>query len=336
MVTIKDVARVAGVSPSTVSRVVRGEGKVGKACRAKVQQVIKDLSYRPNINAQALVSKKSNSLGVVIQKVSMSFFGTLACGAEEATKENKYRVLIINAEGSEQEELDAINSLVQHRCSAIVFHSIHCSDATLCELAEKISGLVFINRFIAKVAHRCVWLDNNLGAQEASRYLLDNGHTDVAVITRKDTNPDAQSRLEGILTAFNNAGIQLDSSMIEYGSTADMAGGKEAVRALLAKDKKITAILAYNDNMAVGMVHELHARGIRVPEDISVVGFDDLLIAVACLPKLTTMHYPVREMAHYAANLAIELSTKDNSTGRTHLFMPHLIERDSVANYNAK
>jgi LacI family transcriptional regulator len=336
MVTIKDVARVAGVSTSTVSRVVRKQGKVGKICRAKVQKVIDELGYRPNINAQALVSKKSNSLGVVIPQVSMPFFGTLACGAEEAAKKNNYRILIINAFGNEQEELDAIDSLVQHRCGAIVFHSMFCSDETLCELAEKIPGLVFINRLITKIAHRCVWLDNNMGAQEASRHLINKGHTDIAVITRKDVNPDSQVRLDGFRTALNNAGVTLNNSMIEYGSTADMNGGKEAVRGLIEKGTKFTSILVYNDNMAVGVVHELYSMGIRVPEDVSVVGFDDLLISVACIPELTTMHYPVRKMASYAANLAIELSDNVDSTGRTHLFMPHLVERDSVNAVTAK
>ena len=331
MITIKDVARVAGVSTSTVSRVVRKQGKVGKTCRAKVQKVIDELGYRPNINAQALVSKKSNSLGVVIPRVSMPFFGTLACGAEEATIENQYRVLISNALGSEQAELDAIDSLLQHRCGAIVFHSMYCSDKTLCELAEKIPGLVFINRFISKLAHRCVWLDNNLGAQEATRHLLDKGHTEIAVITRKDMNPDAQVRLDGVRTALNNAGIKLADSMIGIGTTADMDGGREAVENLLSAGIKFKAILAYIDNMAIGVVHGLDAHGIRVPEDVSVVGFDDLLISVACIPELTTMHYPVREMASYAANLAIELSENPNTSGRTHLFMPHLIERNSVA-----
>ncbi len=334
MVTIKDVARVAGVSTSTVSRVVRKEGKVGKVCRAKVQKVIDELGYRPNINAQALVSKKSNSLGVVIPRVSMPFFATLACGAEEATQENKFRVLISNAFGSEQAELDAIDSLIQHRCGAIVFHSMHCSDETLTELAEKIPGLVFINRLIPKVAHRCVWLDNNLGSQEATRYLISKGHTEIGVITRKDVNPDSRVRLDGIRTALNNADVKLDKSMIEYGTTADMNGGKEAVSALLAKGNKFTGILVYNDNMAVGVIHELHSRGIRVPEDVSVIGFDDLFISVACIPQLSTMHYPVREMASYAAKLAIDLSDNADSTGRTHLFMPHLIERNSVVEYS--
>jgi LacI family transcriptional regulator len=336
MVTIKDVARVAGVSTSTVSRVVRKQGKVGNLCRAKVQKVIDELCYRPNINAQALVSKKSNSVGVIIPQVSMPFFGTLACGAEIATKENNYRLLIVNALGSEQAELDAIDSLVQHRCGAIVFHSMHCSDATLCELAEKIPGLVFINRLISKIAHRCVWLDNNTGAQEIANHLINNGHKELAVITRKNANPDAQVRLDGFRIVINNANLQFDNALIAYGSAGDMSGGREAVSHLLDQGKSFSAVLCYNDLMAIGVIHELHARGIRVPEDVSVVGYDDLLISMACIPELTTMHYPILEMASYAANLAIEFSDSEHSSGRTHLFMPHLVERDSVKSFGCK
>ena len=336
MVTIKDVARVAGVSTSTVSRVVRKQGKVGKVCRTKVQKVIDELGYRPNINAQALVSKKSNSVGVVIPKVSLPFFGSLACGAEEAIKENNYRLLIINAFGSEQAELDAIDLLVQHRCGAIVFHSVHCNDETLCELAEKIHGLVFINRLISKISHRCVWLDNNTGAQEIARYLVNNGHKEIAVVTRKNVNPDAQVRLDGYRIAINNANLQLDNSLIGYGTVGDIDGGKEAIANLLDQGKRFSAVISYNDKMAIGVIHELHARGIRVPEDVSVVGYDDLILSVACLPELTTMHYPIIQMASYAANLAIELSDSEKSSGRTHLFMPHLVERDSVKSFDCK
>ncbi|WOH36014.1 LacI family DNA-binding transcriptional regulator [Thalassotalea fonticola] len=329
MITIKDVARVAGVSPSTVSRVVRGEGKVGKVCRAKVQKVIDELGYRPNINAQALVNQKSNTLGVIMPNVSMSFFGALACGAEQAAKEQNYRVVISNAFGSEKAEMEAIDSLMQHRCDAIVMHSAHASDEVLCKLADKIPGLVFINRFIPQIPNRCVWLDNNLGAQEAARYILSKGHIDIAVITREVMNSDAKLRFEGIKTALNSAGVSLNETNVGR-RDADMAGGRAAVRELISNGVKFSAVLVYNDNMAIGVIHELHACGIQVPQDVSVIGFDDLLISVACLPQLTTMHYPVEEMASYAAKLAIELSENSISSGRTHLFMPHLVERGSV------
>jgi len=329
MITIKDVARVAGVSTSTVSRVVREQGKVGKACRAKVQKVIDELGYRPNINAQALVNQKSSTLGIVTPKISMPFFGALAGGAEQAAKEESYKVLISNAFENEKAELDAVDSLRQHRCEAIIFHSVHASDEVLCQLADKIPGLVFINRFIAQIPGRCVWLDNNLGAQEATRYILSKGHTDIAIVTRQVLNSDAQHRLDGIKTVLTNANVPLNDANVAYGE-ANMEGGREAIKSLLSSGTKFSSVLAYNDNMAIGVIHELQANGLRVPEDVSVIGFDDLLISLACLPQLTTMHYPIEEMANYAAKLAIELSSSPTTSVRTHLFMPHLLERHSV------
>jgi len=331
MVTIKDVARVSGLSTSTVSRVIRGESNVKKASRDKIQRVIDDLGYTPNINAQALVSSKSNTLGVIVPMVSMPFFGALVCGAEEALVSTGYRVVIANAAGSEQAERDAINALLQHKCGAIVFHSMHLSDDQLVELSQQIPGLVFVNRFVSKIAHRCVWLDNNYGAQEAVKHLIAKGHKSVAAVSRADLNPDAQARLEGIKTGLHSAGITIDDELIQFGQTADMDGGRQAASKLLDTGKKFSAILAYNDNMAAGVVHELHSRGVRVPDEVSVVGFDDIFIAKVCYPQLTSMHYPVSEMASYAAKLAIELSENPVEAGRTHLFMPHLVERNSVS-----
>ncbi len=334
VVTIKDVARVSGLSTSTVSRVIRGDSKVKKSSRAKVQKIIKELGYRPNINAQALVSKRSHSLGVVIPQVSMPFFSSLVSGAEGAAKETHHPVLIVNAYGSEQAELDAIESLQQSRCDAIVFHSIHTREEKLVELAERIPGLIFINRLIAPFAHRCVWLDTNQGAQEATRYLLENGHTNIAIVTLQTPTQGAQAYVDGIKVALNHAGVTHQDLMIGRGSVDDMEGGKEAVINLLTMGAKFTAILAYNDTMALGVIHELIKRGVRVPEDVSVAGFDDSLIASVSIPQLTTMHCPIEEMANYAAKLAIELAAEPMSSGRTHLFMPHLVKRDSVKQIN--
>ena len=126
------------------------------------------------------------------------------------------------------------------------------------------------------------------------------------------------------------AGLELADNAIEE-STANIEGGEQAVNALLSKGIKFTALLAYNDLMAVGAIHALFAAGLRVPEDVSVIGFDDLPLALACRPRLTTMRYPVEEMANYASNLAIELNSPNKKvSSQTHLFLAELVERDSV------
>jgi len=330
MATIHDVAKVAGVSIATVSRVINNGGKVGDACRARVKKVIKELNYRPNSNASALAGKTTNTIGVVTPKLSMSFFGSLASGVEKAARDNNYKLLMSNSLYETKSELDAIESLREHDCKAIILHSEYSDEKTLIKLAKQIPGLVLINRYIPQLANRCVWLDNVSGAKDASQYLLDKGHQDFAVVTSIYQNRDPGSRLEGIKKSLNSHSLSLLPENIEE-ATANIEGGEQAVIALLARGCKFTAILAYNDLMAIGAIHALFSAGLRVPEDVSVIGFDDLIVGRACRPRLTTMHYPVEEMANYAANLAIQLSDPNHQpNSQTHLFIADIVERDSV------
>ena len=330
MATIKDVAKVAGVSTATVSRVIHNGGKVGDACRARVKKVIKELDYRPNSNASALAGNMNNTIGVVTPKLSMPFFGSLASGVEKAARENNYKLLMSNSLYETQSELDAIESLREHNCKAIILHSEYSDEKTLIKLAEQIPGLVLINRYIPQIANRCVWLDNLSGAQTATQYLVDNGHQDFTVLTSIYQNRDPSLRLDGIKKSLNDNSLALLPDNIEE-STSNIEGGAQAVKALIAKGCKFTALLAYNDLMAIGAIHALYDSGLRVPEDVSVIGFDDLIVGRACRPQLTTMHYPVEEMASYATNLAIKLSDIGNKpNSQTHLFLANLVKRDSV------
>jgi LacI family transcriptional regulator len=330
MVTIKDVARVAGVSTATVSRVVHGGGQVGDDCRARVKKIIEELGYRPNSNARALVSKTSTTLGVVTPRLSMTFFGCLAAGAEIAARKNNYKLLMSNSLYETKTELEAIESLREHSCDAIVLHSEYSDEKTLVELSKKIPGLVLINRFIPKLAHRCVWLDNQAGSQEITRYLIQKGHKDIAVVTSVYQNSDPELRIQGIHKSMQEAGLHLPHESIAE-STANLKGGEDAVQLLLDRGVKFTAVIAYNDLMAVGAMNRLQDMGIRVPEDVSVVGFDNLYVSRSCRPQLTTMNYPIESMATYAAELAIKLSQgTTEAQGQTHLFIPELVERKSV------
>jgi len=213
-------------------------------------------------------------------------------------------------------------------------HSEYSDEKTLIKLAEQMPGLVLVNRYIPKLANRCVWLDNLSGAQTATQYLLDKGHQKFAVVTSIYQNRDPGCRVEGIKKSLNSQSLSLLPESIEE-STANIEGGEQAVKALIDKGCKFTALLAYNDLMAIGAIHALFAAGLRVPEDVSVIGFDDLIVGRACRPRLTTMHYPVEEMASYAANLAIQLSDSNNKpTSQTHLFIADIVERDSVIDLN--
>ncbi len=334
MVTIKDVARVAKVSPSTVSRVVRGQGKVGKKCRAKVQKVIDELSYIPNLSARALVNRRTELIGVVTPDLFMPFFGSIAHGAEIAAREAGYQIMMRNSQDDPRLEAEAVNSLREHGCQNIILHSKWADTETLKSYAKQIPGFVLINRFEPDLATRSVWLDNIAGGRMIAEHLYKNGHRDIAVIGSLIDNRDLQDRISGIRQGLQANGLNLPDENIIYHNPAQDSGEEHAINAvakLYQCNAKFTTIVTYNDVMAIRVLNALYDGGKQVPTDVSVMGFDNLYLASICRPGLTTVEHPIIEMAKYATKLSLELANEDNDEiQRTHLFMPKVVERKSV------
>lgn len=330
MVTLQDVADKAGVSPATVSRVVRGEGKVGDKCRAHVKKIVEKMGYRPNTNARALASNKTEIVGIIVPNIASPFFGTLAIGAEEAATKAKYKVLMGNSHNEPKTEQDLIDSFLEQGCQNIILHSKFTSDAILIKWAEQIKGLVLVNRFVPEIASRCIWLDNVSGGKQMADYLVNNGHKTFASITSNSKISDSEDRLIGINQSLNRVGLELPESNIIY-SNAGMEAGEAGVHELLDSGVEFTALLCFNDSIAIGAINALFERGLNVPEDVSIIGFDDIIIAKVCRPKLTTMNYPIVKMSVYATNLSMNLTNNtEQEENKTHLFMPTLVERKSV------
>lgn len=331
MVTIKDIAEKAGVSLATVSRVVNGGPKVGDATRAKVKKVMVDLGYRPNVNARALASQTNTSLGVVIADLKDPFFASLAHGVDSVAREQNKQILLSSGLPTKDTELRAINTLLEHRCDAMVVHSKALDDSTLLTFAEQIPGMILINRYIPEIAHRCVWLDNIEGGKMMAKHLLDHGHKHIALINSHYDIDDPQDRAEGIKTALAAVNIELPADAIEL-NTPDQEGGERAIRHLLSKGIPFSAVLAYNDAMAAGAISMLSDHGLEVPNDVSIVGFDDVLLSRYCRPKLTTLHYPIEQMGVKAAHLALHYAKSEaNKVQGTFKYTPTLVSRASVA-----
>lgn len=330
MVTLKDVAIKAKVSPSTVSRVISGKGRVGEKCRKHVQKVINEMKYRPNTNARALASRRTEMIGLITPNITVAFNGPMALGVESAAKKVNYKILIANSFNDLSAELAAIESFREQGCENIILHSNRSDATSLIALAEEVPGLVIINRFIPEIAHRCVWLDNISGGKKATEYALANGHKDFAVISQNRPIPHPKERIKGIKQALAAVNLTLPDENIFY-SDGPENKGRELTKALVESGNKFTVLLAYNDLMAIEALNQLQDMGYRVPEDVSVIGFDDLYIGEVTRPQLTTMRYPVQEMAKYAAELSISLTNdKTKSLTTTHLFLPTLITRQSV------
>lgn len=330
MVTIKDVAKEAGVSIATTSRAINNAPHTSETAVIAVKKAMKKLGYRPNANARALVSKSSNTIGVLVNDVSAPFFGSMVKAIENITSEQGKQLLIGSGYHDPVKERNAINMLINSRCRSLVVHSKGLTDQELTDLADEIPGMVVINRIVPDIALRCIALDNRKGAYMATEHLIRNGHKDIGYICSSHDIEDAHDRKAGYLDALRDNGIKPIDEYIEY-NEPDELGGEQAMMNLIAKNLPITAIATYNDDMAAGCLALLQENGMRIPEDMSVIGFDDSHIARYIYPRLTTIRYPIQLMAKEAVKLALLLANNEKTGRNEHkLFVPTLVRRASV------
>lgn len=332
MATIKDVARIAGVSVASVSRVLNNGPKVSKKTIENVLRAMKDLNYTPNANARALVTQKSTTIGVVIPDLVDPFFASLASGVEKVARKNNMQLLLSTGLVSAESEMQAINLLIERRCDVMVVHSKKLSDEALIALAKKTPGLVLIDRYIEEIVERCVWLDNLEGGKIAARHLLALNHKSFACISSKHQIDDPLLRLQGFQHELALVGADVDSDLIEYGPPT-LQGGEIATQKLLASGKRFSALFVYNDAMAIGAISTLEDNGFKVPSEISVLGFDDVLLSRYSRPKLSTLNYPIEKMAMQATKIALELSTNVTKVGnrKDYKHIPRIIKRESTS-----
>ncbi|EOL8956549.1 HTH-type transcriptional regulator GalS [Cronobacter dublinensis] len=330
MITIRDVARLAGVSVATVSRVLNNSALVSPETRETVMQAVSQLGYRPNANAQALATQVSDTIGVVVMDVSDPFFGALVKAVDVVAQQHGKYVLIGNSYHEAEKERHAIEVLIRQRCSALIVHAKSLSDDELATFLEQVPGMVLINRIVPGYAHRCVGLDNVTGAMMATRMLRSSGHQRIGYLASSHQIDDNDKRREGWQRALSDDGVQPPESWVGTGSP-DMQGGEAAMVELLGRNLQLTAVFAYNDSMAAGALTALKDNGILVPQHVSVIGFDDIPIARYTDPQLTTVRYPVVSMARLATELALQGAAGELDPAATHCFMPTLVRRHSVA-----
>ncbi|USE37607.1 substrate-binding domain-containing protein [Endozoicomonas sp. SCSIO W0465] len=289
----------------------------------RVWQAIRKLGYRPVIGRQS-----ATTIGAVVSDVSEPFFGQMLKGIDQIARVHDKQLLIHNGHYSEQSEYQAIERLIG-RCECAIVHSKWLSDDVLVDFASRIPGFVLINRYIESIAHRCIALDNVHGGYLASRYLVQKGHRHIAYLCSEQFIDDSHNRLQGHRMALAEANIDLDHRYIVACPPSE-DGGRLGVYDLLANGLPLTAIVTYNDVMAAGVLFGLQENGLTCPQDVSVVGYDDLVIARYLHPKLSTVRYPISVMAQQATRLAISLSRGSGENIAGQVMMPTFVERSSV------
>lgn len=303
--TLTDVARLAGVSPSTVSRIINGTAKVSDHKRRAVLAAIEAVNFAPNLMAQALKKGRSMTIGIVVQDFGSPFFDeTLRC-VDDGLKGTGYTSVIASGHWSEEEEIARIRQLAGRKVDGVILLSGRSGSAAIAQLAAQRPIVATGCAVEARNAHGFT-LDNAFGAGLAVRHLLDLGHRRIAFIAGRAGHQDARARLAGYRQALLEEGIGFDEALVADGDFRE-TGGMAAVARLLASGQQFTAIFAANDLSAFGARLALYRKAIRVPEDISLVGFDDLPGAAYTTPPLTTVRQPLYEMGRIAAGAVLRL-----------------------------
>lgn len=329
--TISDIARKANVSPSTVSRVLRDSAGVKEAKRDAVIQAVRELNYRPNIFAQSLASGQSMTIGVLTQNFGSPFYDAILQGVLLGLEDSEYWPLFADGRWQAEVELRAFDLLLDRRVDGLIIIGGQLKEEKLQAVARK-TPLIIVARNTPALPENCIYVDNFAGGYKATRYLIDMGHRQIVHITAPNINPvvidDIELRYRGYEQAIFDAGWQVDPRLIVEGNLQQQSGVL-AVEMLLSRGRPFSAIFAANDQMAFGARLALYRRGIRVPQDVSLIGFDDETFAPYMVPPLTTVRQPAVDMGQMAARAILDLL--DGKKPQVAVFNTDLIARESVA-----
>jgi LacI family transcriptional regulator len=324
-----DVAREAGVSLMTVSRVVNDKEDVSPATRQRVLAIIKRLGYRPSGIARGLATQRTGTLGLVLPDVANTFFANVARGAEQEAYARGYNVFLCNTNEDPQREVDLLRSLEEKRVDGVVLCSSRLQDAELRSLLNCHQAVVLVNRQIEGDGVCSVLIDDVYGGRLATQHLLQAGHRTIGFLAGPELSQSGRQRREGYRAAFAEAGLRYDPNWVRH--CAPMAeGGLDTGRELLAAHPELTAMFCYNDLVAVGVLRASAELGHRVPQDLAVVGYDDIPLASLVSPSLTTCRVPQNDLGKWAVQFLLDqIEGGENRCDRVEL-RPELVVRESA------
>jgi LacI family transcriptional regulator len=322
---ITDVARAAGVSPATVSRVLNGSSGVSAVLAAKVRKAATDLGYVPFSSARALRRQHARVWAAIVSDIENPFFTAVVRGIEDVARKVQHRLVLCNSDEDLERESDYIDVAIAERMAGVVIAVASAKESSLQPLVERNLPVVAIDRCAGRDIDAVV-VDNRLGAEEATRHLLENGSQRVGCITGPARVDTATERLEGYRRALSEAGKPTGSDLVRRADYKE-TGGHEAALSLLTSRNPPDALFIANNPMAIGALRAIRELGLSVPRDVAIVAFDDSPWCALTNPQLSVVSQPAYEIGRVAAEL---LSTAgDKRTSRTIVLTPHLIPRES-------
>jgi LacI family transcriptional regulator len=324
------VARAAGVSTQTVSRVVNHKGEISPETRERVLAVIARLGYRPNRVAQSLARQQTDVIGLVVPDITSSFYAELVRGVEDCAYKHDYRIFLCNIVESPERELSAIESLEDHGAAGIILAGSRLDDDTLTNVVQRNSNIVLVNRQLPNPHSSVVTNDDQLAGYLATQYLLKKGHKVICFMGGQLNSFSRQERISGYCRALSETGIPADERLLFEGLPY-LSVGRELICQVMQTRPDATAVLVFNVLMAIGALQKLKEKD---KNDMAIVGFDDILMASFVTPSLTTVRIKIRQMGEAA--MQIMLRCLDDNTGTEDhaqhpvVFEPELIVRESA------
>jgi LacI family transcriptional regulator len=329
--TLKELAARAKVHPSTISRVVNHDPslRIAAATRARIEALLRETEYRPNGVARGLKLRQTLVLAVVIPDITNPFFGALFRGIEDGAAPRGYQVLLCNTDGSPDRQRAHLQSLAARRVDGVILASSFLKDPAVRWLRHQHTPYVLVNRFSEEGMDPFVGSDDVAGARLATRHLIELGHIRIGHLAGQATVSTGVLRRRGYQSTMSEAGLAGDPDLtVEAGFTEE--GGSRAAERLLALAKPPTAIFAVTDMAAVGALGHARKVGLRVPQDLAIVGYNDIPLASRLIPGLTTVHVPIQEFGSAAARLLLEQIDGGQVLPKRVIFAPQLVVRGST------
>jgi DNA-binding LacI/PurR family transcriptional regulator len=328
--TIYDVARLAGVSTATISRALNGTGQIAPATRRAIEQAVEQLGYRPNTIARSLVTKTTQTIAFLLPDITNPFYASLVSGIQELALERDHTMLLCTTEGDPEREEQYLSLLRAKQVDGALVDGLVLPAEQIAEFVAEGFPIVCLDRDIESPTIPLVQVDNVFGARLAAEHLVELGHTEIAHVAGAPALRISEERIAGFAEALLEGGVRIDPRLVVTGKFTEQ-GGFEATRSLLAAGREFTAVFAANDLSAIGVVNAITGSGRRVPEDVSVVGFDDLRLAAFTSPPLTSVRQPAREIGRRATEILIDLTHGAQVEQLLYLLEPELVVRGSTA-----
>jgi len=329
MVTIKDIASKAQVSVCTVSRYLNGKIKIRPDTEARIQAAIKELGYIPNTVAKSLKTSTSQNVALVIPTINNSYFSEITAGIDAVLRKEKYALFIFQHYNKADVELQVIRKLIENRIAGAIFVGLPQGIGNykaFQELNKNGIALVFANRTFEPGPYPLVFSDYREGGRQAAGHLLELGYKKIGIISGFKNHPESDNRLEGCLSRLKEGGVTVDPANIDYGCFDHELAGEIALR---LAEQGVEAIFALSDLMAVGALKALEGKGIRIPEDIALIGFGNTLHARLCSPELTSIDIQSRQVGSKSAEVLLKL-IKGKAVDLISILSTKLVRREST------